>query len=138
MVKRAAGSPLGTVTLNVAVSRFDSSTLSSMMTNLSRRSYSACAVGMPQPWCMRVRSCASPLNVYWLAVLMSMALAVAICGRFSNTVAPGATGLPKIPSDHIWKNSPKWPATMGVAPLVPPKVSVYSTLEPSVTVKMLS
>ena len=62
--------------------------------------------GMPQPWWTRVRSWVVPLNGYWSAVLIMNALAVVMCGRFSNTVPRGSTSLPKMPSDHIWKNRP--------------------------------
>ena len=54
-------------------------------------------------------------------VLIISAFAVAACGRFSNTVPPGSTSLPKMPSAHIWKSKPKCPAVSGVAALVPPK-----------------
>jgi len=65
-----------------------------------------------------------------------------LCGGHMRSVfehsPPGFTGLPKIPSDHIWKNKPTCPATIGVAPLVPPKSEVYVVDPGPLVVRILS
>ena len=75
-------------------------------------------------------------------MLIIIALAVVMCGRLMNAHGSvigsqfGSTSvLPKRPSAQIWKNSPKYPHVIGVAPLVPPKDGVHR--EPLV-VKMRS
>jgi hypothetical protein len=80
-----------------------------------------CRSAIPQPWWIRVGSSAAPVKSYWKAVLTISALAVVMCGRLSKTSAPTPGPPEKTPSAHIWSMSPKWPAVIGVAPLVPPK-----------------
>ena len=36
------------------------------------------------------------------------------CGRLSNTVPPGSTSLPKMPSVYIWMAIALWPATSAI------------------------
>src|SRR5256714_10780381 len=85
-----------------------------------------CTLGVPQPWCTRVRSTVAPVKGYWLAVLTSRALAVAACGRLANTSrrSPGAPA--QTPSAHIWDISPAVPPVIGVAPLVPPELREFA------------
>src|SRR5690349_18636833 len=93
---------------------------------------------VPQPWCVRVWSCAVPENVCWLAVLTSNALAVAACGRDANTSRPLPGPPSNTPSAHIWNIRPALPQVIGVAPEVPPNDVVYAVSFVDVVVSMRS
>ena len=126
------GSPGATVIFQVSDSPWLSTLVSSTMKVSSRRSHSSRRSGKPQPWCTRRLSELDALNEYCAAAATISALSVVKCGRFSKAVPPGArSALPNLPkpgvpdsSVNIWIARPQCPATIGVAPDVPPKPPV--------------
>ena len=69
------------------------------------------------------------MNEYCAALATCSALSVVNFGRLLCRDPPGLRSwLPKIPSVNISIASTLWPATIGVAPEVPPKPEVQSPL----------
>ena len=106
-----------------------STSVSSTMNVLPRRSHILRRSGKPQPWCSRRLSELVAVNVYCAAFTTCRALSVGKCGRFSCEVPPGTrSALPNAPkpgitsSVNIWMAIVLCPATIGVAPDVPPKL----------------
>ena len=95
------------------------------MNMFARLSYDVRKCGKPKPSWRRKLSTLDAWNGYCDAEAISSDLVVEKCGRFWNRVPLGTRSvLPKMPSVNISTMRPTWPFTVGVAPEVPPKLSV--------------